>query len=223
MKTLLSLKNIFFNYGSQQIIKNISFDLYSKEILTLLGPNGAGKSTLAKIILGLIIPNKGKVICKEKLCIGYVPQKLSLNITIPLTVKCFMRLKPKIKTTNIISALKKVDANHLVEKQMQKLSGGETQRILLARALLNQPQLLILDEPTQGLDISAQLALYNLIEKIRTKLNCAIFMISHDLHLVMAKTDKILCINKQIFCSGRPEDIVLNPKFTAMFSHHKIR
>ncbi|HGJ5875429.1 MAG TPA: zinc ABC transporter ATP-binding protein ZnuC [Arsenophonus sp.] len=219
MQTLLSLKNIAVSFGSHQIVENISFDLHSGEILTLLGPNGAGKSTLAKIVLGLVVPSQGEIICQTNLLIGYVPQKLSLDVTMPLTVKCFMTLKPAVKTTNIIPALRRVGADHLIEQQMQKLSGGETQRVLLARALLNQPQLLVLDEPTQGVDINGQVALYNLIDDIRCELNCAVFMISHDLHLVMAKTDKVLCINKQICCSGRPEDIALDPEFIAMFGH----
>lgn len=219
MQTLLSLKNIAVSFGLQQIIKNISFDLHAGEILTILGPNGAGKSTLAKIVLGLISPSQGKIIYQGKLDIGYVPQKLPLDITIPLTVKRFMKLKFNVKNTNIISALMCVGANHLMEQQMQKLSGGEIQRILLARALLNQPQLLVLDEPTQGVDMNGQVALYNLINDIRTELNCAVVMISHDLHLVMAKTDKVLCINKQICCSGRPEDVASNPEFISMFNY----
>ncbi|BGI50795.1 MAG: zinc ABC transporter ATP-binding protein ZnuC [Arsenophonus endosymbiont of Ceratovacuna japonica] len=220
MKTVLKLKNISVNFGSHQIIKNISFDLHSGEILTLLGPNGAGKSTLAKIILGLIIPNQGKVIYQTKLRVGYVPQKLSIDTTIPLIVKRFMTLKSKIKIKNVIQVLIRVDAEHLLEQKMQKLSGGETQRILLARALLNKPQLLVLDEPTQGIDINGQLTLYNLIDNIRTELNCAIFIISHDLDLVMAKTDKVIYINKQICCSGKPKDIALDPKFIAMFGYN---
>ncbi|MFP3014686.1 MAG: zinc ABC transporter ATP-binding protein ZnuC [Arsenophonus sp.] len=223
MQIILSLKNIYVGYGSQQIIKNISFDLHSGEILTLLGPNGAGKTTLAKIVLGLITPNKGKIIYQSKIRLGYVPQKLLIDMTMPLTVKRFMTLKPKIKATDIIPALMRVGATHLIEQQMQKLSGGETQRVLLARALLNKPQLLVLDEPTQGLDINGQVYLYNLIDNIHKELNCAIFMISHDLHLVMAKTNKVLCINKQICCSGRPEDIALNPEFISMFSHCEIK
>ncbi|MGP1947640.1 MAG: zinc ABC transporter ATP-binding protein ZnuC [Arsenophonus sp. NC-PG7-MAG3] len=222
MQTLLSLKNIAVSYGSHQIIKNISFDLHAGEILTLLGINGAGKSTLAKIVLGLITPTQGEIIYKTKLRIGYLPQKLLLDIAMPLTVKRFMTLKPGVKTTNIIPALIRVSAYHLIEQQMQKLSGGETQRVLLARALLNQPQLLVLDEPTQGIDINGQVALYNLINNIRNELNCAVFIISHDHNLVMAKTDKVLCINKQICCSGRPEDVALDPKFIAMFGQRGI-
>lgn len=211
MQTLLSLKNIAVSFSTNQIIKNISFDLHAGEILILLGPNGAGKSTLAKVVIGLITPSQGEIIYKPKLRIGYVPQNLSLDSTIPLTVKRFMTLKPRVKTTHIIPALIRVGAAHLIEQQMQKLSGGETQRVLLARALLNQPQLLVLDEPTQGVDINGQVALYNLINDIRTKLNCAIFIISHDLHLVMAKTDKIFYLNKQIYYSSQIEDVTLDP------------
>ncbi|MDT9587434.1 MAG: zinc ABC transporter ATP-binding protein ZnuC [Candidatus Arsenophonus melophagi] len=216
---LLSLKNISVICDTQEIVKNISFDLHAGEILTLLGPNGAGKSTLAKVVLGLISPNQGEIIYKTKLRMGYVPQKLLLDSTMPLTVKRFMTLKHGAKTTHIMPALIRVKAAHLVEQPMQKLSGGETQRVLLARALLNHPQLLVLDEPTQGVDINGQVALYNLIADIRTELNCAIFMISHALHLVMAKTDKVFCINKKICCSGPAKDVALDPKFIAMFGH----
>ncbi|AMA64790.1 Zinc import ATP-binding protein ZnuC [Candidatus Arsenophonus lipoptenae] len=223
MQTLLSLKNISVNFGSSKIIENISLDLHAGEILTLLGPNGAGKSTLAKIILGLIFPTKGKIIYNAKLNSGYVPQKLSLDIIMPLTVKRFMTLKTGIKTNHIIPVLMRVGADHLIDKQMHKLSTGEIQRILLARTLLNPPQLLVLDEPTQGVDINGQIALYNLIDSIRNELNCAVFIISHDLHLVMAKTDQVLCINKKICCSGRPEDIALNPQFINMFGHIAVK
>ncbi|MFP3029125.1 MAG: zinc ABC transporter ATP-binding protein ZnuC [Arsenophonus sp.] len=222
MQTLLSLKNITVSFGSHQIIENISFDLHAGEILTILGPNGAGKSTLAKIVIGLITPSQGEIIYQAKLRIGYLPQILSLDVIMPLTVKRFMTLKPRVTTTNIIPVLIRVGADHLIEQQMQKLSGGETQRVLLARALLNKPQLLVLDEPTQGVDINGQVALYNLIDNIRTELNCAVFMISHDLHFVMAKTDKVLCINKKICCSGRPEDLALDPEFIAMFGQRGI-
>ncbi|WMY95298.1 MAG: zinc ABC transporter ATP-binding protein ZnuC [Arsenophonus sp.] len=222
MHTLLSLKNITVSFNSHQIIENISFDLHSLEILTLLGPNGAGKSTLAKILLGLVLPNQGEIFYPTKLRIGYVPQKLSLELIIPLTVKRFMTLKPKVKIQDVINTLRRVGADHLLHKEMQKLSGGETQRVLLARALLHQPQLLVLDEPTQGVDINGQIILYNMIHDIRTEFHCAIFMISHDLHLIMSISDKILCINKNIFCSGQPKDVALDPKFIAMFGHHNL-
>lgn len=219
MQALLSLKNISVSFGERHVLQDVTFSLHKGEILTLLGPNGAGKSTIVRIVLGLIPPSSGKIERPRNLSIGYVPQKLYLDATMPLTVKRFMLLKPKVKTKDILPALIRVKAEHLIEQPMQKLSGGETQRVLLARALLNQPDLLVLDEPTQGVDINGQVALYDLINQLRTELNCGVLMVSHDLHLVMAKTDKVLCINGHICCSGTPEVVSLHPEFIAMFGY----
>ncbi len=157
--------------------------------------------------------------CEPDLRIGYVPQKIHLDATMPLTVSRFMRLKPGVKKADILPALKRVQAAHLLEQPMQKLSGGENQRVLLARALMNSPQLLVLDEPTQGVDVNGQLALYNLIDSLRCELDCAVLMVSHDLHLVMAKTDEVLCLNQHICCSGSPEVVSMHPEFIAMFGN----
>ncbi|KEY57956.1 zinc ABC transporter ATP-binding protein ZnuC [Serratia sp. DD3] len=217
MSTLVTLKNISVAFGSRNVLSHISLNLQAGRILTLLGPNGAGKSTLVRVVLGLVPPTEGRIQCQPGLRIGYVPQKLHLDATLPLTVGRFMRLKPGVKQADILPALKRVQAAHLLEQPMQKLSGGENQRVLLARALLNQPQLLVLDEPTQGVDVSGQLALYNLIDQLRKELDCAVLMVSHDLHLVMAKTDEVLCLNQHICCSGTPEVVSMHPEFIAMF------
>ncbi|MDR0807487.1 MAG: zinc ABC transporter ATP-binding protein ZnuC [Enterobacteriaceae bacterium] len=220
MASLLNLENISVVFGSRNVLSNISLTLDAGQILTLLGPNGAGKSTLVRVVLGLIAPTSGKVSCPKDLRIGYVPQKLYLDPTLPLTVERFMYLRPHVKKADIIPALSRVQAKHLINMPMQKLSGGETQRVLLARALLNRPQLLVLDEPTQGVDVNGQLALYDLIERLRNELNCAVLMVSHDLHLVMAKTDEVLCLNQHICCSGAPETVSEHPEFIAMFGKH---
>lgn len=219
MPTLTTLNNISVALGSRKVLSNISLSLQSGRILTLLGPNGAGKSTLVRVVLGLIPPTEGTLEREPGLRIGYVPQKLYLNATLPLTVSRFMRLKPGVKKAAILPALKRVQAAHLLDQPMQKLSGGENQRVLLARALLNQPQLLVLDEPTQGVDVNGQLALYDLIDQLRKELGCAVLMVSHDLHLVMAKTDEVLCLNQHICCSGAPEVVSLHPEFIAMFGN----
>ncbi|ACX87885.1 zinc ABC transporter ATP-binding protein ZnuC [Pectobacterium parmentieri] len=219
MSTLVSLNNISVTFGSRKVLSDISLTLQEGRILTLLGPNGAGKSTLVRVVLGLLSPTSGSLVRDPALRIGYVPQKLHLDTTLPLTVSRFMRLRPGVKKQDILPALKRVQAAHLLEHPMQKLSGGETQRVLLARALLNQPQLLVLDEPTQGVDVNGQLALYDLINQLRQEFHCGVLMVSHDLHLVMAKTDEVLCLNQHVCCSGTPEVVSLHPEFLAMFGH----
>ncbi|KGA34317.1 zinc ABC transporter ATP-binding protein ZnuC [Pectobacterium brasiliense] len=219
MSTLVSLNNISVTFGSRKVLSDISLTLQTGRILTLLGPNGAGKSTLVRVVLGLLSPTSGSLVRDPALRIGYVPQKLHLDTTLPLTVSRFMQLRPGVKKQDILPALKRVQAAHLLEQPMQKLSGGETQRVLLARALLNQPQLLVLDEPTQGVDVNGQLALYDLINQLRQEFHCGVLMVSHDLHLVMAKTDEVLCLNQHVCCSGTPEVVSLHPEFLAMFGH----
>lgn len=217
MPSLITLENISVAFGQRRVLSDVSLKLEPGRILTLLGPNGAGKSTLVRVVLGLIDPTAGKLDRPAGLRIGYVPQKLHLDSTLPLTVDRFMRLRPGVKKGDILPALKRVHAGHLLEYPLQKLSGGETQRVLLARALLNNPQLLVLDEPTQGVDVNGQVALYDLIDQLRHELNCGVLMVSHDLHLVMAKTDEVLCLNHHICCSGTPEVVSQHPEFISMF------
>ncbi|UDG79721.1 zinc ABC transporter ATP-binding protein ZnuC [Candidatus Steffania adelgidicola] len=217
MTNLVSIQHVFVTFNKRSVLHDISFTLRQGEILTLLGPNGAGKSTLVQVVLGLVIPDTGILRRQSKLRVGYVPQKIYLDPTLPLTVERFMRLRPGVKKSDVKPALAQVKTQHLNNEPMQKLSGGEMQRVLLARALLNSPELLVLDEPTQGVDINGQVALYDLIDNIRRTIGCGILMVSHDLHLVMATTDEVLCLNHHICCSGTPQVVSAHPDFIAMF------
>lgn len=219
MSALVELNNICVQFDERKVLDNISFQLNRGEITTLIGPNGAGKSTLVKVLLGLQRRYKGHVKKAKGLKIGYVPQKLKLNDSLPLNVERFLQLAGKYSKQELNDALKLVGAEHLLESNMHSLSGGENQRVLIARALLQRPDLLVLDEPAQGVDVQGQIDLYDLIDTIRHRFNCAVFMVSHDLHLVMAKTDDVLCINHHVCCSGAPADIAQHPSYIALFGH----
>ncbi|QCI17138.1 zinc ABC transporter ATP-binding protein ZnuC [Buchnera aphidicola (Aphis helianthi)] len=223
MLEFIVLKNIHVNFDNRSILYNISLSLTSNRIITLIGPNGAGKSTLIRVILGLIKPTSGTVFRSPHISIGYVPQKLYLNNLLPITVERFMKLSQYKKTTNVLKILKRVKADSLRYLSLQRLSGGEMQRVLLARALLNNPNLLVLDEPVQGVDVMGQLDLYNLIHCIRSELNCTILIVSHDLNFVMAKTDHVICLNKHICCSGSPKKVFKNLEFISMFGFERIQ
>ncbi|QIW16378.1 zinc ABC transporter ATP-binding protein ZnuC [Pasteurellaceae bacterium RH1A] len=214
---LVSLEGIQVEFDGQTALQNINLTLYPNSITTIVGPNGGGKSTLLKVLLKLLKPSQGKVTHRKGLKIGYVPQKLHLDPSMPMTVVKFLSLKPKVKPAAIDEALSLFSIVHLRQNSMQKLSGGELQRVLLARAILDKPQLLVLDEPMQGVDITGQTELYQLLNRTRSWLNCAILMVSHDLNIVMANTDEVLCVNKHICCAGTPETITNEPSFIHFF------
>jgi zinc transport system ATP-binding protein len=217
MQNLIELKNIGVRFGDKEVLHSISLTLCRKKITTVIGPNGAGKSTLVKTLLGLQKPTSGELIRADNLRIGYVPQKLVLNDSLPLNVDYFLKMAGKYSRQERFDALKLVQAEHLQSSNMHSLSGGENQRVLLARALLQRPDLLVLDEPAQGVDVQGQIGLYSLIESLRNRFNCAIFMVSHDLHLVMAKTDEVICLQQHICCSGAPESISKHPSYIELF------
>ncbi|WP_422667239.1 zinc ABC transporter ATP-binding protein ZnuC [Buchnera aphidicola] len=223
MLEFIKLKNIYVNFSNRSILSDISISLISNRIITLIGPNGAGKSTLVRVILGLIQPNAGSVIIHPNISIGYVPQKLYLNRFLPITVERFLKLSNNISDIDIQLILKRVKVKSLQKFKLQQLSGGEMQRVLLAKALLKKPNLLVLDEPTQGIDVSGRLSLYKLINEIKDELKCSIFMVSHDLNLVMAKTDEVICLNNHICCSGTPENILKNIEFISIFGINRSR
>lgn len=214
---LVQLEQVSVNFDKQPILQNINLVIYPNSITTIVGPNGGGKSTLLKVLLRLINPSDGQVIHQPNLKIGYVPQKMHIDYSIPITVVKFLALKPNVTAQAIDEALSLFAITHLANHAMQKLSGGELQRVLLARAILAKPQLLVLDEPMQGVDITGQTELYQLLNKTRSWLNCAILMVSHDLNIVMANTDEVLCINRHICCAGTPEAISSDPNFIHFF------
>ncbi|MBU2896431.1 zinc ABC transporter ATP-binding protein ZnuC [Vibrio hepatarius] len=217
MSALVELHQVCVQFGERKILDKVSLSIKKGKITTLIGPNGAGKSTLVKVLLGLQIQYQGTVKKIKGLRVGYVPQKLKLNDSLPLNVQRFMKLAGKYSIQELREALNLVGAEHLIKANMHSLSGGENQRVLLARALLQRPDLLVLDEPAQGVDVQGQVDLYELIDTIRHRFQCAVFMVSHDLHLVMAKTDDVICLHHHICCSGAPADITKHPNYIALF------
>ncbi|MFA0568631.1 MAG: zinc ABC transporter ATP-binding protein ZnuC [Vibrio gallaecicus] len=217
MDTLIQLDAVSVEFDGRKVLDNISLDIQRGRITTLIGPNGAGKSTLVKVLLGLQNKYQGKMSRKNKLRIGYVPQKLKLNDSLPLNVERFLKLTGKYSPQEILEALRLVGAEHLLKNNMHQLSGGENQRVLIAKALLKRPDLLVLDEPAQGVDVQGQIDLYDLIDTLRHRFGCGVFMVSHDLHLVMAKTDDVICLHHHICCSGAPADIKQHPSYIALF------
>ncbi len=222
-QALLSLENIFLSIKAKTILQDISLQLMADEIVTLIGPNGAGKSTLLRIILGLQAPSKGRVYRRPGLKIGYMPQQLPLDPFMPLSVRRFLALSPYHNHADLQAILVELSIAHLAHTPMQNVSGGELQRILLARALLAKPDVLVLDEPAQGVDVLGQEELYALIRIIRQKWGCGILMVSHDLHLVMAGTDSVICLNKHICCQGSPECVSQDNEFLRLFGLSQVK
>ena len=213
---LVKLNEVGFQQNKKWLVKGVSLQVERSKIVTLIGPNGSGKSTTAKIALGIYKNIEGKV---EKFTnnIGYVPQKISIDWTLPLRVKDFMLLTDNLKDDALDEALTLTGVKHLKDKNLGNLSGGEFQRVLLARAISKKPELLVLDEPVQGVDFTGEIALYELIKKISEKLNCGILLISHDLHTVMTATDHVVCLNGHVCCSGSPKDVARNNEYKALF------
>ena len=213
---LVKLNNVGIQQNDKWLVKGVSLEVEKGKIVTLIGPNGSGKSTTAKIALGIYKNIEGSV---EKFTnnVGYVPQKISIDWTLPLRVKDLMVLTDNIKDELIDEALSLTGVIHLKEKNLGNLSGGEFQRVLLARAISKKPELLVLDEPVQGVDFTGEIALYELIKKISDELNCGILLISHDLHTVMSATDHVVCLNGHVCCSGTPMDVAKNNEYKALF------
>lgn len=216
-KLLISLISVDISFQQRPVLQGVDLSLHQGEIVTLIGPNGAGKTTLVKLVLGLVEPGSGKRFQQHNLRIGYMPQRLHIEPTFPLNVQRFLALAGRYPRQEIENVLARVGVPHLQSSPVQKVSGGEMQRILLARALLRKPQLLVLDEPVQGVDLNGQKELYQLIKSIRNEIGCGVLMVSHDLHLVMAATDRVICLNRHICCSGSPSQISNHPEYLALF------
>ena len=214
---LITLENAGIYRSDRWLVRGVSMRVASGEIVTLIGPNGSGKSTTAKMALGILNADEGHVHRPAGLRASYVPQKLDVNWTLPLTVKRFLILTNRASKSEMEAALSATETLHLATAQMSKLSGGEFQRVLLARAILRAPNFLVLDEPVQGVDFNGEIALYKLIEDIRNRLNCAVLLISHDLHVVMSTTDRVICLNGHVCCSGTPAKVTSSEEFKSLF------
>lgn len=215
--SLVSLDRLSVAHGGNTVLSSVSLKISAGEIVTVVGPNGSGKSTLLRSIIGAQKPSTGVVKRQDGLRIGYVPQKLHIDPTLPITVQRFLSLPQKVSVARAQFALKQAGADNLGKRQMSALSGGQFQRVLLARALLSDPHLLILDEATQGLDQPGSAAFYRQIEQLRQTLGCAILMVSHELHVVMAASDRVICLNGHICCEGEPEQVASAPEYRALF------
>ena len=214
---LLRASNLSYAAGKRVILDRVSFELRRAQITTIIGPNGAGKSTLTNIVNGLINNFDGEIERAPGLRIGYLPQKVYVNTLMPLSVLRLLRLTHNSSDREIEHALAQTGVSYLQQRQVQSLSEGELKRVLLARTTLGQPDLIVLDEPTAGVDVSGEIRMYELIGELRTELQCAVLLVSHDLHLVMSKTDQVLCLNQHLCCSGLPESVSQHPEYLALF------
>lgn len=220
---LLEVRGVNLSLRGQPILQNVDLTLHAGQILSLIGLNGSGKTTLLRVILGLLKADSGRVWRRPGLRVGYMPQRLTVDPTLPLTVYRFMRLAAPAGREKIRTTLAQTAAAGLLDTPVQALSGGEFQRVMLARALLREPDLLVLDEPVQAVDLAGQYALYELIGQIRQRYGCGILLVSHDLHLVMPATDRVICMNHHVCCAGSPEQVSRDPAFLALFGPERAR
>lgn len=214
---LITAEKLVLQRGGRMIIENVDLAISAGEIVTLVGPNGAGKTSLARLILGLNAPDSGTIKRAKGLTIGYVPQRFGVDATIPLTVGRFLTLTAGRDDKAASALLGEVGAGHLEGAQISSLSGGEFQRVLLAKALMGTPDLLVLDEPVQNVDFSGESELYRLIGTIRDTRGCGILLISHNLHVVLGASDRVVCLNRHVCCSGVPESVARHPEYERLF------
>lgn len=216
-EALVQGEGIGYADGGRWLVRGVDLTVQAGEIVTLIGPNGSGKSTTAKLATGVLRPSEGRLSRKPGLRIGYVPQKLSVGRTLPMTVERMMRLTAQHGPEEITRAMQRTGVDHLARSDVQNLSGGEFQRALLARAILGEPDLLVLDEPVTGVDFSGEVAIYDLIQELRDQTGCGVLLISHDLHIVMAATDTVVCLNGHVCCAGTPMSVAANPEYLKLF------
>ena len=220
---LLGARDVWIKRNGRSILEGIDLDIRPGEIVTLIGPNGAGKTTLVRVLLGLMAPDRGAVRRKSGLTIGYVPQRFDIDRALPMTVARFLALAGRVTPGQIEAVLSEVGAARLAGQQLANLSGGELQRVILARALVRDPALLVLDEPVRGVDYVGEAELYGLIGKLRTERGLGVLLVSHDLHVVMAQSDRVICVNRHVCCSGVPETVARDPSYERLFGAHAAR
>lgn len=215
--SLLSATSVTVRHGAQTVLQNVDFHVAAGEIVTIVGPNGSGKSSLLRVLIGALPPQSGTVTRAPDLRIGYVPQKLHIDPTMPMTVQRFLNLPVRVSAQAAVDALKTAGVPEVADRQMAALSGGQFQRVLLARALLSRPQILMLDEATQGLDQPGSASFYRQIEDVRRDIGCAVVMVSHELHVVMSASDRVICLNGHVCCEGTPEVVSAAPAYRELF------
>ncbi|MEO1024186.1 MAG: metal ABC transporter ATP-binding protein [Pseudomonadota bacterium] len=217
MSALVTIDGLSVRFGTETVLSHVDLKVEPGEIVTIVGPNGSGKTTLLRTVLGATAPTSGKVTARRGLRMGYVPQKLAMDSTLPITARRFLNLPKRVDDKKAARALERTGASALSERQLNDLSGGQLQRVLLARALTGEPELLLLDEPTQGLDQPGSADFYELIEDVRRDLGCGVLMVSHELHVVMAASDRVICLNGHVCCQGTPEHVASAPEYRALF------
>ena len=214
---LVEARGVSVRFGRRRVLDAVDLVVRAREIVTLIGLNGAGKSTLIRVVLGILAPEEGEVVRAPGLRIGYSPQQVDRDPILPMTVGRFLTLGAQAPRAKLEAALDEVGADPILHYPLAEVSGGEMQRVLLARALLREPDLLVLDEPLAGVDVTSQSELYRLIEEIRDRHGCGVLLVSHDLHLVMAATDTVVCLNRHVCCTGRPQAVLRDPEFISLF------
>lgn len=215
--SLIKARGLAKSFGGDVVLHGVNLAIERGEIVTIVGPNGSGKSTLLRMLAGVLKPDAGEIVHATDLKIGYVPQKLQLEASLPMTVRRFLDVPRRVSEAQAVRALERVGIAALKMRSLEGLSGGQMQRVLLARALIVEPDVLMLDEPTQGLDQQGQADFYRLIEELRGELGCAVLMVSHELHVVMSASDRVICLNGHICCEGTPEIVRNAPEYRRLF------